>query len=577
MKELCLAMGFVLVSWAGLFLVFSGLGFYFCRWWGFRIQSAERWFSAFWLGWAGSIAFLQLWQLWFPVDWRALALLTMAGLSGLLWNSPDLWPLLKRSLRQRKLFWLAALLVVTWFASNSILPISDSDSGLYHLPSIRWAMAYPIVPGLGNLHGRLAFNQSYFLYVALLEVGFGLRKAFHFAGELLLAILSLQALLSTFKVSETFKLIQPQHLFIALFLPVVLAQKYCQSSPTSDTAIFVLGIVLSMQYLPFFLESKQSSQTEDFNLTFITTLAAIGTTVKISFVFLGGLIFLITLILWWQHAKDHNFRAKGKILCWNLGLGIVILLPWIIRGVILSGYIAYPSTVGAWPVDWRIPQESAINEANWIYSWARQPGLPWEVVLKDWNWLKPWIIRTIKTPHAILEMIFPLGIACLAFFSSLKTQKSRAWQLKCVQGLFLLPSLVAIFFWFILAPDVRFAGSCFWLLAIGSVLLVTTNFQQTQVSFKLSQKQRIMGIWVAILFFFALIIHKINLYGDTLAFSSPLNVETKAFITHSGLTTNVPTKDDCCWDAPLPCTPYPNAKLRLRKPGDLSAGFRLEP
>jgi hypothetical protein len=47
----------------------------------------------------------------------------------------------------------------------------NGDSGLYHEPLIRWSLEYPIVTGLGNLHVRFAFNQSYFLYAAMLGVG----------------------------------------------------------------------------------------------------------------------------------------------------------------------------------------------------------------------------------------------------------------------------------------------------------------------------------------------------------------------------------------------------------------------
>jgi hypothetical protein len=37
---------------------------------------------------------------------------------------------------------------------------------LYHFNTIRWLNEYPLVPGLGNLHGRLAYNQSFFTYAA---------------------------------------------------------------------------------------------------------------------------------------------------------------------------------------------------------------------------------------------------------------------------------------------------------------------------------------------------------------------------------------------------------------------------
>jgi hypothetical protein len=50
-----------------------------------------------------------------------------------------------------------------------MLAPDNYDSGLYHLQSIRWDNTYPIVPGLGNLHERLAFNQSFFEFVAALN------------------------------------------------------------------------------------------------------------------------------------------------------------------------------------------------------------------------------------------------------------------------------------------------------------------------------------------------------------------------------------------------------------------------
>jgi hypothetical protein len=32
-----------------------------------------------------------------------------------------------------------------------------------------------------------------------------------------------------------------------------------------------------------------------------------------------------------------------------------------------------------------------------------------------------------------------------------------------------------------------------------------------------------------------------------------------------------------CWDAPLPCTAFKNDHLRLRREGDLGAGFTVAP
>jgi hypothetical protein len=43
--------------------------------------------------------------------------------------------------------------------------------------------------------------------------------------------------------------------------------------------------------------------------------------------------------------------------------------------------------------------------------------------------------------------------------------------------------------------------------------------------------------------------------------------------TFSGLTIYVPVETNQCWNAPLPCSPYFNDTLRLRRPNELRSGF----
>jgi hypothetical protein len=59
---------------------------------------------------------------------------------------------------------LLLLLLVSWFGLGSS-EHDHFDTGLYYLTTIRWAQDYPVVPGLANLHTRLGFNQSLFLFV----------------------------------------------------------------------------------------------------------------------------------------------------------------------------------------------------------------------------------------------------------------------------------------------------------------------------------------------------------------------------------------------------------------------------
>src|ERR1022692_4150989 len=45
-------------------------------------------------------------------------------------------------------------------------PSLTYDDGLYYLQTIKWIQEFPIVVGLGNLHGRLAYNSQDFIILA---------------------------------------------------------------------------------------------------------------------------------------------------------------------------------------------------------------------------------------------------------------------------------------------------------------------------------------------------------------------------------------------------------------------------
>jgi hypothetical protein len=46
--------------------------------------------------------------------------------------------------------------------------------------------------------------------------------------------------------------------------------------------------------------------------------------------------------------------------------------------------------------------------------------------------------------------------------------------------------------------------------------------------------------------------------------------------TRSGLLLRVPAEGAQCWGMQLPCTPYPQDNLRLRRKGDIAGGFVLD-
>ena len=65
------------------------------------------------------------------------------------------------------------------FAYGASTGIIHYDTGLYHAQSIRWIEEYGVVPGLGNLHTRLAYNSASFCLSALYSFAFLGGQSYH--------------------------------------------------------------------------------------------------------------------------------------------------------------------------------------------------------------------------------------------------------------------------------------------------------------------------------------------------------------------------------------------------------------
>lgn len=68
------------------------------------------------------------------------------------------------------------------------------DSDLYHGQSIRWIEEYGVVPGLGNLHERFAYNSAAFAANALYSMKWLLGRSLHTASGFFALLLSSTAL-----------------------------------------------------------------------------------------------------------------------------------------------------------------------------------------------------------------------------------------------------------------------------------------------------------------------------------------------------------------------------------------------
>jgi len=172
---------------------------------------------------------------------------------------------------------IAALFAVTcWIASRSMLPPINFDSGLYHFNKIRWINAFPIVPGLGNLHGRLAFNQSFFTYAAALNFYpfFGHGRSIANSFLLLLTIATFIALLRPV-LKEPSLLVEShpfQYASIIITLPILGYLAFSSNglnSPSPDLTSTILHLIMIMVLAQGLSEMKSGKTDQIIELYFL--------------------------------------------------------------------------------------------------------------------------------------------------------------------------------------------------------------------------------------------------------------------------------------------------------------------
>ena len=598
----------VIGAWIVIFCVLAGIG-QIVRGFFLRGRTApppaatlDNWFSAFWIGYALTIAVLEGWHLLLPIDWRVTTLIGVTGLVCFVWairpRASSIaavprrsWPVITL---QIGLQLLALLPISLWIASRALSAQVDFDTAMYHLSTLHWLNTYAVVPGIGNLHYRLAFNQSFFMFVAALNGYPFFDQGLHIANSLLMMVLIAQLINAAvvdllFGATPGRSLAGP--LLSVLLLPIVLYRAVAQydsanmSSPSPDLSIFILQIVVSLALIRWLSGRTQNAHEQHFLLFFVLLISAIGLTSKLSFAAFGAAsVALIVLCYGWQE-RQRLLAALQRVGLWAILIGAGLILPWIANGLISSGYPLFPSTFGALPVDYRVPAAVAIDAADWVRSFARDPHGDMQHVLNSWDWLPTWEANLNDNLKIFLFVQpFYLGEVVLALYGVLLLiAVVRRWRGGTTGPrrhhsvwlwLPLIPALLSAIFWFYSAPDPRFAGSVFWLLTLWLLTLVMLRLPASRWLARIT----LLPVLIMAAVIVANGLHD-DFHSDGHGFPALPQVPITQFQTNSGLLVNVAANPDDTlelWDAPLPASPYKIPELMLRGT-DLRDGFRTGP
>lgn len=350
----------------------------------------------------------------------------------------------------------AAILLYAYGCSRGIIHV---DTSLYHAQSIRWVETWGAVPGLVNLHNRLGYNSAAFPLSALYSFHFLGGQSFHCAAGYMAMLLFLECgkILRIFsrgkhsgssgaEKAEKERQGRPADFVRLAGIYYLLTIFDEMISPASDYFMVCAVFYIMIRFLEITEKQIGEEMQEEeyaYRYALLTMLSVWTVTVKLSAVMML-LLALRPLYLYWKNKKNRD------ILLFTL-LGVFVALPFLIRNVILTGYLLYP-----WPaldlfhVPWKISAGYALSDQREILVWGRgyTDAARYGEPLSYWigNWFRG---QTVINKMCLLAAAASVPVAGVFFLRHCK-ERIRLYALP------VLTAAAGLAFWFHSSPLIRY-------------------------------------------------------------------------------------------------------------------------
>lgn len=379
-----------------------------------------------------------------------------------------------------------------------ITPPSNPDSNAYHFVTILWYEKYKLVPGLGNLHGRLAFNPASFIISA----------AWSFTSLAGQPLYPLNGVLTILFYGWLLKKIlaakNTPAAFVLLLCGILLFRNTLSniSAPSSDTlATFLVFYIVFRVY-----ENIREGRDTPGDFILPSFFLAFAATAKLSALPLG-------ILFCWLFFFFVQEKSKFRVLLRAVPLLLLLIAPWIIRNFIMSGYLAYPILhSNLFAADWAVP-ESVIKLEHLIshyYPRMHNNTLAEQAHEPISRWFFPWLLFNLQ------HNSYSAAIYIAALLSPLLWVAGH--NRRYVHGpLFVFWALnyINVWIWLWASPDARY-GLAFHVAGIGLPLLtLTENIAFIQV--KRMQLAALFCTWLVCIAYGVNIFRKPSTYRFTLA------------------------------------------------------------
>lgn len=387
----------------------------------------------------------------------------------------------RKALMRTVFFLLATVLCFLLYAYGTSRGILHYDTALYHAQSIRWIEEYGIVKGLGNLHCRLAYNSASFALSALYSMKFLGGQSYHCAAGFLALILVFVCLEAVGKVRQ--KGLLPSDFARAACVYYLLIIFDEMISPASDYFMVLTAFYLVIRWIDL-LDEKEAVV---FPYAMLCVLGVFLLTIKLS----AALIILLAGAPAFVLIREKRWKETTVYI----GLGLLTAAPFLIRNVLLSGWLIYPFTgIDLFHTDWKIPEGIAAYDAKEIQVWGRGYSDVTKFGMPAREWLPTWFkglggMDKIFVLAALLSVGVFLIRAVRWVYLKHKTDE-RAYK-NGKSGRIFLEGVISLcfLFWLFTSPLIRYG--CVYVYLVTAVVwgdVCTEFFAGAEVSYGKGQR-----------------------------------------------------------------------------------------
>lgn len=371
--------------------------------------------------------------------------------------------------------YLGLLLCIAFFTSRGQI---HTDTNMYHAQAIRWYEEYGVVKGLANLQWHFAYNSSYFGFAALFSMAFLGGQSLHCTTGFITAILCIWSLHHLKDFFSHTRHITDMCCIGILFYALVNITGCI--SPASDYATMFMALYLIARWAEVI-----ESETKDITAYCLLSILAVYVfTLKLS----AGLLVLLVIYPAFFLIKEKRLK---EIITY-LVLGLLTLLPFLIRNVIISGWLLYPfPALDLFSFDWKLPIQYVNIDSAQIKVWAR---CLYDTSLIDTTfseWLPIWWESQERySQMLIITNLLAIVLDIIIVLHTILRKKKLDWNLVLLNIVTILSAVA----WLFLAAFIRY-GLAF-LLAIPMLALGMWLQKEESSFYKL-----ISGCIIFIMFF----------------------------------------------------------------------------